>query len=537
MKTKRLKRKNEYDVTDYCKDYTGAFHDLYFNFELSEDKGFKADIQEKYNLDSWQYQSVKTEVSTKLKQYETEQKKKKNKLEELLAITEFENKRHKYKVHQKIAYVKNGIGRAITFGTRALLSTISFLSNPVKRQKENRIRIRKLKRAKKEYKENRLLAITIIGEAPQKSNRKFDFDFVNKKVVFKPKAGVKIPIEFYCNDSLHKELVQLQSQVGEQSITVKLDNDYIWITYDEQKLNGFAFNEKEYFNELKTIPKANEKKRKLCGKKWMIEQEHRMFSNKKSNRFIGFDLNPEYVSFAIVDRLNRKDDKFKIIYLECINLTNLNTKMNLSSDDLMQIKQNNKRIYELGCVWKYIFEVAKHFQVANCSVENLFFKQELVNQKSTEANRKTLNIWHRTKTINLITKHCNTIGIKLIGVNACYSTFIGNIKHGFFDPVNSAIEVARRGIAKYLGKKFFYPPLERSDFDTMNHFFGLDVQNKTVSTWIKAFKLFKDAELRYRRELPKGDSLSDRNLEIPLGSFIQRNFMSSKSRTISYVFA
>lgn len=522
MKTKKLERKEGCDVTDYCKNYTGMFHDLYFNFELSEDAGFKKGLQEKYNMDSWNYQSCKTEVLTKLKQYEAEQKTKQNKLAELLEITEFESKRHKFKVHQKIAYLKRGIGRSITFGTRALLGTISFLSNPVKGQKQNRIRNRKLSRAKAEYAENRLLPISIIGEAPQKSNRKFDFDLVNKKVIFKPKMGVKIPIEFYCNDLLHAELMQLQQQVGEQSISVRLDNNHIWLSYDEEKLNGFAFNESEYFKERKLIPKENTVKIKACGLKWVLEQEQRMFENKNENRFIGFDLNPEYIAFSIVERCNKKDDSFKIIHSECIDLTSLNTKLSLSSTDKKQIQQNNKRIHELGCVWKYIFKKALHFQVANCSIENLFFKPELINSKSSEANRKILNIWHRTKTVNLITKHCNTIGIKLIGVNACYSTFIGNIKHGFFDPVNSAIEVARRGIAKYLGKKFFYPPLGRSDFDTMRQF-GLDVQNKTVSTWVKAFKLFKDAELRYRREL--------------LGcNFLESNLLSHKSRTLSYKF-
>ena len=133
-----------------------------------------------------------------------------------------------------------------------------------------------------------------------------------------------------------------------------------------------------------------------------------------------------------------------------------------------------------------------------------------------------LDIWHRTRTTNLIQKYCNTIGLKLIAVNACYSSFIGNIKHGFFDPVNAAIEIARRGITKFIAKSGFYPPLERSDLDTMNRL-GLDVQNKTISTWVEAYKLFVKSKLRYRLEL------QDCN-------FLENNLRSHKSCTISYIF-
>jgi hypothetical protein len=233
-------------------------------------------------------------------------------------------------------------------------------------------------------------------------------------------------------------------------------------------------------------------------------------------------LNPEYIAFVIIEKYNDTDDTFKILHKECISLENLNTKLFLSSSDKKQLQQNNKRIHELGCVWKYIFNVASHYNVANCTTEDLYFKQELINQEAAEANRKTLNVWHRTKTINLIQKHCNTIGLKLIAVNACYSSFIGNIKYGFFDPINAAIEVARRGVAKFLGKKFFYPSLGRSDLDTMK-LFGLDVLNKTITTWVKAYKLFQSSGLRYRRGLQQC-------------SFLENNLFSHKSRMISYKF-
>lgn len=522
MITLKLKTKNEYDVSEYCRNYSGLFHELYFNFEQSADINFIKKVRQKYNFDSWEYQSCAVEVKTKLVQFETNTLKKQKKIEELIAITDFENKRHKHKVMKKIAYLQANNGKDIVFGTKSLIRKISFLSNKTKGQRNNRIRKRLLKKAKLQFKENRILAYTIIGEAPNKGNRKFDFDFINKKVFFKPKNGVKIPIEFHCSKNQYEQLIKLQQQIGEQPISVRLDNNNIWISFDEEKLNGFSFNKNEYKKDLKYIPKEFKTARKECYKRWIKEKELRMFSTKIIGRYIGFDLNPEYIAFVIIDRLSDSDDSFKIIYKECISLKGLNTKLKLNSTDKKQIKQNNKRIHEISCVLKYIFKVAAHFKVSNCAIEDLFFKQELINNKANEANRQTLNIWHRTLTTNLIKKHCNTIGIKLIGVNACYSSFIGNIKHGFFDPVNAAIEVARRGIAKYLGGSFFYPKLEGIDFDTMYRL-GLDVQNKNISTWVKAFGLFKKSGLRYRQELDETN-------------FLERDFMSHKSCTILYSF-
>lgn len=41
--------------------------------------------------------------------------------------------------------------------------------------------------------------MVIAGETRHKGNRLFDLDFENNNVVFKPKKGIKIPIEFICS--------------------------------------------------------------------------------------------------------------------------------------------------------------------------------------------------------------------------------------------------------------------------------------------------------------------------------------------------
>jgi IS605 OrfB family transposase len=245
------------------------------------------------------------------------------------------------------------------------------------------------------------------------------------------------------------------------------------------------------FKELSKINKSDKEKRTKIAKSYYKEQEQRQLANKVKDRICAVDLNPEYIGFNITD-------KNKVLFKQVINLTKLNTKLKLSSSDLKQIKQNNKRKHEIREVWKYIFDICKHYKVAKFAMEELNFK-EVVNTSAKEANYKTKNVWHRTLTTDLITKYCNTLGIQLVEVNPAYSSFIGNIKHNYYDPLNASLEIARRGRTKYL-KGDFYPKLERSDLNTMC-LLGLDVSDKSISSWIEAYSYFKHAKLRYRKEL------------------------------------
>jgi len=515
--TYKLKIKNDINVSEYCENYSYMFRKLYVNFELSQDKSFQKELRERYNLDSWIYESCRMDVETKLAQQETRDLKMGVALEVLqkeLDENEFvgiKGKMRRYRVLKKITAIQKAIGKPIVFGGKALLKRISFLSNDKEANDEELVHL------KAEYREKRNLPFYSVGEAPQQSNRKFSFDFTNRQVVFKPKKGIKIPIDFHCSKGQHRQLSELQDMIGELPISVRLNNEYLWLTFDEERLAGFSFDKRAYFNELREIPKEDKITRKDCYKKWIREQEARKMEGKNPDRYISFDLNPEHIGVAVLQK--QGDTDFKVIFKECISLTGLNTRMRLSSSDPKQVKQNNKRIHELCQIWKRVFNLAKHYQVAHCTVEQLHFKEKGVNDSAKEANRKTRNLWHRERTTTVINKYCNMMGIELIEVNPCYSSFIGNIKHTYFDPINSAIEVGRRGIVKYL-KGSFYPVIERSDIHTMRQF-GLDVKYKTVSSWVEAFKLFKTAGLRYRRELK---------------DFVEINLQSHKSGTVSYQF-
>ena len=102
------------------------------------------------------------------------------------------------------------------------------------------------------------------------------------------------------------------------------------------------------FGAIKKVPKNEENSKELrkeIYKKFITEQRERKLVNKLNNRYLSVDLNPEFIGFCVVDKL--ENGEINEIYKECLDLSNLNTKTRLSSTDKKQIKQNDKRKFEL----------------------------------------------------------------------------------------------------------------------------------------------------------------------------------------------
>jgi hypothetical protein len=476
------------------------YRKLYANFELSKDEKFKKDLQTKYSLDSWFYESCCTEVKTKIAQEETHQEKQAaqiQSLEQELKETKPEGrkgKRKTFRLHQKLGYLQSRQGKSITFGGLTTLRSISFLSNDRAR---NQSEITELQ---KKYQEQRVLPIYSIGEAPQKSNRKFGFDFPNQNLIFKPDKETKYNLSFHASKKQQTVLNQLQSRLGELPISVRLSEQFVWITYDEEKLAGYEFKIHEFKKEARKLEKTDKEGRKALFQQYKNEQKGRKLANKKENRYFAVDLNPEQVGFSIVEK--QSNESLRVIHKGVLDCSNLNTRMGLSSTDPAQVGQNHKRRFELCELWKYLFQLAHHYKVAYFVGEDLEFQPENDNTKTSDANRKNKNLWHRELTQNLIQKYCNILGIESVSVIAAYSSFVGNIQHADFDPISASLEIARRGIVKYTKGSSIFPTLRSQDGDTMYQL-GLDVPRDSVRSWKQAFGLFAASGLRYRRAFDK----------------------------------
>jgi hypothetical protein len=500
MLTLKLKLKNSPPIFDACKNYSFLYRKLYANFELSKDENFKKNLQTKYNLDSWFYESACIEVKTKLAQEKTQQEKQANQIQSLqkeLKETKPEGrkgKRKTFRLHRKRAYLQSRQGKSITFGGLNTLRRISFLSNAAEKNQED------IALLQRKYQEQRVLPIYSVGETPQKSNRKFDFDLENQTLFFKPDKKTKLKVEFHVSKKQQKVLNLLQSRIGELPISVRLSEKEVWITYDEEKLAGYEFKKNEYQKEVQKLGKTDKEGRKKLFQQYLAEQKSRKLANKKENRYLAVDLNPEHIGFSIVEKTDDKSPK--ILHKGVLDCSNLNTRMGLSSTDEAQVAQNHKRRFELCELWKYLFLLAQHYKVAFFVGEDLEFKPENDNNSPAEANRKTKNLWHRELTQKLIQKYCNVLGIENLKVIAAYSSFVGNIQHEDWDPISASLEIARRGIVKYTKGSSIFPPLHSQDVDTMYRL-GLDVPRDSVGSWKQAFGHFAASGLRYRRDFDK----------------------------------
>jgi len=257
---------------------------------------------------------------------------------------------------------------------------------------------------------------------------------------------------------------------GKIPVTLTISAKQVCISFDDAKLSEFYLEETTKSKELLRIKKsdfsdAEKKKLKQEVKdRYNAEADAKKLVGKISTRYMSVDLNPEYIGICIADK---GDNGIKrIIHESVVDLTGLNKKLGLSSDNPLQIKQNNKRRTEITKVWKEIFEKAARFQVAHFVVENLSGLKENESFDSTSGNHKVRNIWHRGITEYQIAKRCVKHGIKLIMVNAAYSSFIGNMLYRNFDATNAAVEICRRGM--FLDQGIFYPPVQTGIiFDTM----------------------------------------------------------------------
>ena len=522
LKFKILSVSNETFLNKKIENYSYAFRKLFSNKDKINNKEFIQNLRTSFDLDSYDILCLKGDVLLKEKHIQNQKDKNVSqqlKIENLLKIEK--DKRKRFKLFKKLKSLEKSLSKNIVFGGKTLLQKLSFLNNDKEKNKSD------IEKLRLEYSNNRIIPLNLGGEEHFKSNRKINFFFEDNYVIYKPNRNTKIKIEFICSRNYSKILEKLSKSISKLPISVKISKEFIYYIFDEEKLNGFGFDQKSCDKELK-----QNKNRKEVYRKFYIEQAERKMKDKLRYRYLSVDLNPEYIGWTIGDL---KGEIIKLISSGCYDLSALNSKLKLSSTEPKQVYQNNKRKHEIKEVWKDLFKKAIHFKVGNFVFEELNFKNNILNEKDKEANRKTKNIWHRSLTTNLITKYCNTLGLNKIEVNPAYTSFIGNIQYNLFDPTNSSLEICRRGIFKFK-KNSFYPKVNKIDLNTMSNLIKnqvRDVSNKNLlidklhslgNNWVEIYRFFRDTGLKYRRTLEdskpfKVFSLNNTKSKISLYSF------------------
>jgi len=259
------------------------------------------------------------------------------------------------------------------------------------------------------YKECRLLPLNIFGEKANGGNRKFKLDLFNDRIIYKHSRLEHFELQIPKLRGSYKELYNLQEDP--RTYSIKLTDNHILISFEEVK---------------ETI-------------------------NLNENRYLGIDLNPEYIGISI-----KEDDK--IIHTKLYSVKKLTDKiisLKVNSSDPKFKSLNNKLNHEILEISKDISVLSKEFQCKSIFIEDLSFNG------NTYANRKNKNLWKREIFINNLGKRCSINGQKLYKVNPAYSSFIGNLQWNFDDPINASLEIGRRGFECIIKKtKQFYPELK-----------------------------------------------------------------------------
>ena len=408
MKTIKLKIKNKINLTKELKEFNSIVRFSFNRFQEGlKEKEIRSKVNELFKNNCW-YNQCAIKVGQQL-----------------------------YKKHKD---------KHIIFGGKSLM--IKYLKKLI---------------TKEEYSLKKLLPLNIQGEACKKGNRLFNFDLVNSKIELKLSKKNHQEIEFYKpSKNQFRELSKIQELVDNKqlTLTVSLNNEYIWLTFDESLLE--------------------------------IQEK---FKDLKNNKVLGLDLNPNYIGLSILEF--NKNDEFKVLHKQVFDLNNLNVTSKKSSSDSKSKYLTNKRKFELIQVCYEINKLINYWKCSKLCIEDLNIKNSNKGSGRT-FNKLCNNIWNRNLIVNKLKMLSVIYGYELVEVNPVYSSFIGNLLYGSEntpDMIASSIEIARRGYKKY-SKGWFYPIF---NVDNLNEQWKQTLSG--IEDWKSAFNKIKKSKLKYRFQL------------------------------------
>ena len=319
--------------------------------------------------------------------------------------------------------------------------------------------------SKEEYKSSRNRGFTSEGSSTKihHGNQYFKIDLNENKIIYKRSRNVHIDLNLYILNKRNRTLLTLLKESMQNSIdavTFKIKDEYVFITFDESKIN------------------LNEK-----------------FKNLKSNRVIGLDLNPNYIGLSVLEF--NKHDEFRVLHKQVFDLSALNVTSKKSSEDKSSKYLTNKRKFELIQVCYEINKLMNYWKCSKLCIEDLNIKLSDKNHGRT-FNRLCNNIWNRNLVVNKLKILSIIYGYKLVEVNPAYSSFIGNLLYGNEntpDMIASSIEIARRGYKKY-SKGWFYPIFS---IEHLNEQWKQTLSG--IEDWKSAFNKIKKSKMMYRFQL------------------------------------
>ena len=185
-----------------------------------------------------------------------------------------------------------------------------------------------------EFRDKRLSPLYGLGEANQKANRKFKLSQSCDTITFQPCRNKHITLEIVGTFKNYKKLLAklyAYQESKELPISYRLDDKYIYVSFDEKAVSGMP-------DKVKKI----------------------------DNRIFAIDLNPNYVGWSVADW--KSSGEFKLIDSGVISINPLNDKefamkqQRLSSDSKERVHIANKRKHEVYEICRNLVDKALHYQ-------------------------------------------------------------------------------------------------------------------------------------------------------------------------------
>jgi hypothetical protein len=228
----------------------------------------------------------------------------------------------------------------------------------------------------------------MLGSASDGGNRKSELN--DNILIFKINRNnhVEIKLDLSKNERKMLNVIQDQAKEKKEYFNIKLDNKYIYISFNEPVIEKHSY---------------------------------------IKDRYLGIDLNPNFIAISI------DDQGFKDIFKEIIDLKELNK------------SNKNKKEYELSIISKHVINLCKHYQVERVCLEELNISSK--NYKKGKTYNKLLNNdWNRNYFVNNLCKWLNINDIKCSMVNPFYTSFMGQIKNmEDYDSIAASKEISFRG--------------------------------------------------------------------------------------------
>lgn len=309
------------------------------------------------------------------------------------------------------------------------------------------------------FKYRRMFPIGIQGEKLHKGNRMFAFDLDNKRLTYKPSKERHVEIRFLpMKKKIAEELAQVQELAEQNNITVsvKLSDKYVWLTYDENLIYDVKYKKLQF------------------------------------KRVLGIDMNPNYIGLSVIEF--DRNDEFTVLNKQVFDLSKLTISSGKASTDSCSKYITNKLKHETISIAHEISKLVDVWKCKTVSIEDLSIKPK-DRKKGKKLNRLCNNKWERRLFVNKLKMLANLHKFNLVEVNPAYSSIVGNFAYGSKntpDMVAASIEIARRAYKKF-EKRWFYP--------RFNIQFRDEQWKQTlgpVDDWKALFSKIKETGLKYR---------------------------------------